>query len=694
MNPARIRNLGIAAHIDAGKTTVSERLLFVSGVEHRIGEVDDGTATMDWMPEERERGITITAAATTLRCREYSLNLIDTPGHVDFTVEVERSLRVLDGAVLVIDAVAGVQAQSEAVWRQMRRHRVPAIAFVNKCDRAGADYFAALASIEKRLGAPAAPLHFPLFDDGHFVGFVDLLTQRAFGFSGPERDHGETPPETPIPAGAADEVGVLRSELIDKLADHDDELLKAVLDGREVELAVLKRALRRATLGGHVLPVLCGAALRNIGIEALLDAVIDYLPSPCDVPPVRGVAPGDGSALTRDADPAAPVAALAFKLHAEAHGDLTFLRVYSGVIRAGDALFNPRTRKHERINRVMRMHADSRTQLEEAGPGEIVAVTGPKAVITGDTLCDHAAPIVLEALVFPEPVISMVVEPRSTNDREKLRVALKRLAREDPTFHEREDESTGQWLIAGMGELHLEVMLHRLAGEHHVDAAMGKPRVAYRETVRRGTTATSGAGRVDRIVAGKEMFGAVELELLPAISADSTAAQATIEWSEACVMPRAFRASVQQALLDSAQVGPRFGFPLVGAHLVVRGTETHPRKDAEPAFIQAAAIALREATEAAPIDLLEPVMAFEIECPSEFAGGVIADLNARHAEVTGVESRGTLRAVIGRVPLAHMFGYSTACRSLTQGRASYSLRPAGFQVVPEQVLVTRGLVWT
>jgi elongation factor G len=686
----RLRNIGIAAHIDAGKTTVSERLLFYSGVEHAIGEVDDGTATMDWMPEERERGITITAAATTLPWREHTLNLIDTPGHVDFTIEVERSLRVLDGAILVIDAVAGVQAQSEAVWRQMRRHRVPGIVFVNKCDRAGADFMAAVESVKRRLGAPAIPIQYPLHDGPALIGVCDVVARRALDFASTQREPGDPPREIPAPSTVADEIAVLRSELVDALADGEDALIEAVLEGRDVEPAAILAALRKRTLAGTLVPVLCGAALRNVGIQPLLDAVVDLLPSPRDVAAVSGVDPRTGERASRPADPEAPVAALAFKLQAEAHGDLTYLRVYSGRIAAGETLLNPRTKKHERIGRLLRMHANARTAIESAGPGEIVAVTGLKTTVTGDTLCAHAAPIVLEPVHPPAPVISMVVEPRSTLDRDKMRAALQRLAREDPTFHQREDEATGQWVIAGMGELHLEVALHRLKSEFKVDASMGPPRVAYREALRAGSGSVRGAGRVERQIAGKEVFGAVELELAPL---GDGAASIEIGWAAGCAVPEAFRAAVADSLALSAQVGPRFGFPLVGARIELTRGESRPRLDSEIAFVQASALALREATQGAAIDVLEPVMAFEVETPAEFGSGVIADLNARRAEIEAVEGHGATKVIRGKVPLSAMFGYSTAVRSLSQGRASFSMRPAGFQVVPEGDLAGRGLTW-
>jgi elongation factor G len=685
MDLSRLRNLGVVAHIDAGKTTVSERILYVSGVEHKIGQVDEGTAVMDWMPEERERGITITAAATTLPWRECVLNLIDTPGHVDFTIEVERCMRVLDGAVLVIDAVAGVQAQSESVWRAMRRHRVPAVVFVNKCDRPGADFLAAVRSVRKRLDAPAVPVQYPLYEKDELTGLVDLLERRAWRFVG--SDGPTAPVEGEIPAQLTDEIGVLRSELVDALAEGDDELLAAVLEERDPSASALRSALRRRTLANTLVPVLCGAALRSVGIQPLLDAVVDYLPSPLDVPPVAGVHPETGERIERPASDDAPLAALAFKVQAEAHGDLVYLRIYSGTLAQGSALWNPRTRRHERVGRLLRMHSDARTALEKAGAGDIVAMTGLKATSTGDTLCAPAQPLLLEPLAFPEPVISMIVEPRSTTDRDKLRAALARIAREDPSFHQSEDESTGQWLISGMGELHLEVALHRLASEHGVEANVGQPRVAYREAIRK---AGHGSGRVERALLGKEVFGAVELAVEP-LAGEAAAVEVMIE--PQCGIPSAFREAVRNALLEAAQVGPRFGFPLLRARVRVVGGESRPRLDAEPAFTQAAALALRKALEDSEVDLLEPLMSFEVQSPAEFSSGILADLNARHAEVGGVEAQGALRVLSGTVPLSQMFGYSTAVRSLSQGRAGFSMHPAGYRVVPPAELAARGLTW-
>ena len=685
MDLARMRNLGIVAHIDAGKTTVSERMLYYSGIEHRMGEVHEGTAVMDWMEEERKRGITITAAATTLPWRDHHLNLIDTPGHVDFTVEVERSMRVLDGAVLVINGVAGVQAQSETVFRQMDRHQVPYIAFVNQCDRAGADPFRAIQSLEERLGAPAIALHYPLGDEKEFRGVVDVLSGKATLFA--VEDQGREPQVGVPPDEVLDEVAVLRSELIDRLGDGDDAILECVLEEREPPPELLRAALRARVLERSLIPVLFGAALRNVGVQPLLDAIVDYLPSPLDVPPVRGLDPKTGDELSRAPAEDEPLAALAFKLHADPHEDLTFARIYSGQIRSGQKLWNPRVGRMERISRVLRMHADERQALEVAGPGEIVALTGCKQTGTGDTLCDRAGNIALERLEFPDPVITKVVEPAESADRDKLQSALDRLAFEDPTFHVREDEETGQWLIAGMGELHLEVLQHRLEREFRVQARVGEPRVAYREAL---LGAARGEGKVDRPLGGKEVYGEVGIELEPVEGGGA----ARVEWVEESGVPAEFHPVVEEALLLGAQNGPRFGFPLLGVRVRVVGGGSAPGKDAEVGFAQAAASALRSALSQASIDLLEPLMSFTIETPADFASGIIADLNGNRAEIGEVLAEGELRRVLGTVPLVRMFGYSTRLRSLSQGRAGFVMSPAGFRSVPEAELEQRGLTWS
>ena len=685
----RMRNLGIVAHIDAGKTTVSERILFYSGVENRMGEVHEGTAVMDYLEEERKRGITITAAATSIPWRGHEIHLIDTPGHVDFTVEVERCMRVLDGAVLVVNGVAGVQAQSETVWRQMTRHHVRALAFVNQLDRAGADYFRCVADLGRRLGISAIPVQFPLGTGREFRALVDLITNTALEF--PEGALGRDPRPIPIPTGFADEVAVLRAELVEALAEGDEKVLASFLAEREPDPAELRSALRARVLEGTLVPVFAGAALRNVGIQPLLDAVIDYLPSPAEVPPVHGTQAETGAQLERASDPKGPFTALAFKLVADQNEDLLFTRVYSGTVRPGQKVFNPRVRRMERIARVLRMHADQRNALSAAGPGEIVALTGCKFTVTGDTLCEHEEPILLEPPTFPEPVITRVVEPRSSSERERLKLALERLSFEDPTFHVREDEETGQWLVAGMGELHLEIKEHRLLQDFRLEVQVGQPRVAYREAV---VSPGLGEARVDRVVGGQRHFGAVALELHPPAADGGDAGQRTrVRWKDGCPVPLPFRKAVEEALKLESEVGPRFGYPLTGLEIEVTGGESRPEIDAEPGFVQAASQALRAALASAEVALLEPVMAFEIGAPSDFMSGIIGDLNAKKAEIDDLTADGDWRAVEGRVPLFHVFGYATTVRSLSQGRASFSLYPAGFARVPEADLAARGLTW-
>jgi elongation factor G len=687
MDLARLRNIGIAAHIDAGKTTVSERILFDAGVEHRFGEVDEGTTVLDWMPEERERGITITAAATRVPWRDHAINLIDTPGHVDFTIEVERSMRVLDGAILVVDAVMGVQAQSETVWRQMQRHNVPAIAFVNKLDRPGADYLQAIANIKKRLHVRAIAVQFPIFEatsagQGRtLAGIVDLLDQRLWRFEPKSKTAHVV--SSPLPENGRDDVGILRADLLEALSEEDDVVLQALLDGRDVQRDVLVAAMRRRVLARTLMPVLCGVALKNAGIQPLLDAVVDWLPSPLDSLPIAGTEPETGATVERKPSEDEPFAALAFKLQVLPHGDLTFVRIYSGHIEPGAQVWNPRSKKLERIARILRMHANHGEGLERASAGDIVAVTGLKQTATGDTLCVRDAPIVLERLEFPEPVLSLVIEAADAGDREKLVGALARLEHEDPSFQVKEDADTGQWLISGMGELHLEVIQHRLEAEFRVKPATGKPRVAYREAVVRGGI---GASRVERTTGAKEIFGAVEIE----VAADPSTEKPAVEWTAGCPVPNAFRRAVTEALLLDAHNGPRFGFPLVHARLRLTGGASEPRRDAEMGFVQAASQALRAALEPSEIALLEPWMRFEIQAPNEFASGILADLNARKAEVEDMSSEGSLRTMTGTVALSKMFGYSTAIRSLSQGRAGFSMVPSGYRRDPRAAPVLVG----
>ena len=683
MDLSLVRNFGVAAHIDAGKTTVSERMLFHSGVEHRVGAVDEGTSVLDWMTEERERGITITSAATRLPWRGHHLNLIDTPGHVDFTIEVERCMRVLDGAVLVLDAVVGVQAQSETVWRQMERHRVPAIGFVNKCDRAGADFLAAVETMAKRLGVRGIPIQFPVFRDGELFCLVDLIEPRAWTFERSEL--GRTMVEVAVPEEAKDERGVLRSDLLDALADSDEGILELVLEEREPEPERIREALRQAVLARRFVPMLCGAALRDIGVQPLLDAVIDFLPSPLETQPAVARKIKDGVPVQLPTDPDGPLCALAFKLHTGPHGDLTFARIYSGTFRAGMSVFNSRTRGRERIARVLRIHANEKQSLDEALAGDIVGFTGLKATGTGDTLCSEGMPMALESLEIPDPVIQRVIEPDSGADRDRLRAALEWLAHEDPTFRIREEEN-GQWTVGGMGELHLEVVEHRLAAEFKLDLRVGQPRVAYRESVlRRGV----GSAEVERVIGGKDAYARVRIEVLPVPGQ----VRPEVEFAEGCVTSESIRALLTESLSQEAQVGPRFGFPLTGASIRILETTTKDGRENEVAYVQAAVAALRQAMPPQGVELEEPLMEFEIQTPGEYSSGIIADLNARRAELTDVTAEGESRSIRGSVPLVAMFGYSTAVRSLSQGRASFSMTRSGSRAVPEGELEARGLVW-
>ena len=685
---AHIRNLGIVAHIDAGKTTVSERILFYSGVERRMGEVHEGSATMDWMEEERRRGITIVSAATVVPWRDHHVNLIDTPGHVDFTIEVERCMRVLDGAVLVINGVSGVQAQTETVWRQMQRHDVRAVAFVNQLDRPGADFLQCVADLRQRLGAPVAPVAYPVGEGRELRTVVDLLTREALVFD-PE-DQGREPRREVVPADVADEVEVLRSELLDVLAEEDEELLGDVLEGREPELARVRAALRARTAAGTLVPVLCGAALRNVGVQPLLDAIVDYLPAPDEVPPAAGVDPKSGEAVVCPPDPEAPVCAYAFKLQADPSEDLLFARIYSGTITPGKKLLNPRSGRMERIARVLRLHADVRQPVEAAGPGEIVALTGAKLSVTGDTLCEHERIVALERLDPPETVLTLTIEPDSTAERPKLRQALERLAFEDPSFRVREDEETGQWLVEGMGELHLEIKANRLREEFGVAVRVGQPRVAYRESPGR---VARGSATVDRTLGDKRVFGSVELEVRPVGEAADPASE-RVSWDSDCPIPAELRDALGESLALELQMGPRFGFPLVGAAVHVTGGAAPPERVGDLGYVQAASQALRNALAEADVRILEPEMAFEVSAPADFMSGILGELNARGADVADVTAEGELRSVRGTVALARMFGYASILRSLSQGRASFSLSPAGFRPVAEAELAERGLVWT
>ena len=668
-----VRNFGICAHIDAGKTTTTERILFYTGKEHAIGEVHEGAATMDYLVEEQERGITITAAATSIRWQEHDLNLIDTPGHVDFTAEVERSLRVLDGAVVVFDGVHGVEAQSETVWRQADKYDVPRICFINKMDRGGADYDASIKTIQERLGVPTVPLTVPVGAADTFRGVVDLVTMEYVTFEGSQ---GEKVVRVPVPDDLRDEMEMRRGELVEGLADHDDALAERYLEGGDIDPEVIHAAVRKAVLARELYPVLGGTALRNAGVQPLLDAIVRYLPSPNDRGSVTGHDPENPEKeITFEPRDDEPLCALAFKIISDAHGDLTFVRVYSGTIKSGKGMYNPRFGKHERAMRLLRMHANERQQLESVGAGQIVAIAGLKQTATGDTLCDKTHPVALEPIVFPEPVISMAIEPKSTADKDRLEEVLAKMAREDPTFRVSTDPETGQLLIAGMGELHLEVLKNRLLRDFRIEANVGKPRVSHRQTVRAPGKATQ---TFQRLIAGVEQTATVTLAVEPGEPGSGIRFENKAPAHE--ISP-AFAAAVEEGVRFAADGGLGIGFPVIDVKATLLGGVTHETDSTETAFQAAGGEGFGAACEAGGIVILEPVMHFEVTTPVEFVGPISSDLVRRNALIEGDELRGDLRAIRGTVALNQMFGYSTTVRSLSQGRASYSMEPAGFREV-------------
>ncbi len=677
METSSIRNVGIAAHIDAGKTTLSERILNVTGKERRVGRVDEGTAVLDWMDEERERGITISAAATMVTWKGRAIQWIDTPGHVDFTLEVERSMRVLDGAVLVVDAVEGVQAQTETVWRQMDRSRVPAVGFVNKCERSGADFLEAVESMRTRLGATVQPLQYPIYEGDRLVGVADLIGRFSYRLEagGEKRVEG-------MPDHVRDEVEVLRAELLDVLADSDVLILEAVLEGRDPEEADLRAALRAATIDRSLVPVCCGAALRGIGVELLLDAVVECLPSPLDRDPITGVDPSKPEhEILRKPGLDEPFAALVFKLHCDAHGDSTFVRVYSGSLEVGKVAWNPRVGKRERIMEIRRVHADHFESVSRADVGDILAFRGLTHARVGDTLCSDKHPIALEPMQAPEPVISRILEPQDAGEREGLRKALARLVREDGALRMREKESTGQFVVEGMGSLHLEVLVHRLQGEFGLKPRIGAPQVSYRECL---LGQGEGRAEVRREVSGQIVRGRIALAVE---GRGQGACQVEID----CPVPPDSQAELEAALAEVGSIGPNLGYRMLGAH--VRVTEADADEaDATAALIWAGQQALNQALAICPSGWLEPLMALEVDVPEEFSGGVLADLASRGAEINSVLSEQARCRILGQVPMAEVFDYSTAVRSLTQGRASFSLVPAGYGPVGSEVLAQRGLV--
>jgi elongation factor G len=666
---SKLRNIGIMAHIDAGKTTTTERILYYTGRTHKMGEVHEGAAVMDWMEQEQERGITITSAATACEWDGHRINILDTPGHVDFTVEVERSLRVLDGAIALFDSVAGVEPQSETVWRQADKYQVPRIAYINKMDRTGADFSAAIETMRNRLGAHPLPIQLPIGQEAAFTGVVDLVTNRALVWRdelGTEWEEQEIPREL---AGLAHQE---RTHLIEACADYDDELLEAYLAEEDISPERIKKALRQATLDIKVTPVLCGSSFKNKGVQPLLDAVIDYLPSPLDVPPVVGVEPtkdGEGHQAERPADDKAPFAALAFKVMADPYvGKLTYFRVYSGSLEAGAKILNVSTGRTERVGRILEMHANHREERADIQAGDIVAGVGLKQTSTGDTLCDPSAPIKLEMIEFPEPVISVSIEPKTKADQEKLGASLARLAEEDPTFQVRTDEETGETLISGMGELHLEIIVDRMLREFKVDANVGRPQVAYRETVRQPVNKIE--GRFVRQTGGRGQYGHAVINLEPAPGEGFD----FVNKIKGGSIPSEFIPAVEQGIEEALETGVKAGYPMVDVRVTLTDGSYHDVDSSEMAFKVAGSMAFREAARRAKPVLLEPVMSVEVVTPEEFMGDVIGDLNRRRGRIEGMEPRGNTQVIRAFVPLAQMFGYATDLRSQTQGRATYTMQ--------------------
>jgi elongation factor G len=675
----RVRNIGIMAHIDAGKTTTTERILYYTGRTYKVGEVHEGTAVMDWMPQEQERGITITSAATTAFWRDHRINIIDTPGHVDFTVEVERSLRVLDGAIAVFDSVAGVEPQSETVWRQADRYRVPRIALMNKMDRVGADFFGSVQSMVDRLGAHPVPIQLPIGQEEHFRGVVDLVEMRGIVW---KDDLGTQMEMVEIPEELREQAEEYHHQLIDAVAEHDEELLETyLLDESAVTPEMIRRAVRKATLAIAVTPVLGGSAFKNKGVQPLLDAVVEYLPSPLDVPPVHGLDPRTHKELSRRPAADEPFSALAFKVMSDPYvGRLTYFRVYSGKVAAGDRVLNVTNGKTERIGRLLQMHANHREERDEIAAGEIVAAVGLKRTTTGDTLAIESAPILLESMQFPEPVISVAIEPKTRADHDKLGQALSRLADEDPTFRVRTDEETAQTLIEGMGELHLEVIVDRLVREFSVDANVGRPQVAYRETIGRKVERVQ--GRFVRQTGGRGQYGHAVVNVEPA---DPGEGYEFIDRIVGGAIPREFIPAVDLGIQEAMESGIIAGFPVVDVRVELVDGSYHDVDSSEMAFKVAGSMAFKAAMERAKPKLLEPVMAVEVVTPEEYLGDVMGDLNSRRGRIEHLEPRGNAQAVRARVPLAEMFGYATSLRSMTQGRATFTMQFDRYEEVPQAI---------
>lgn len=673
------RNFGIIAHIDAGKTTVTERVLFYTGKKHKIGEVHDGQATMDWMEQEQERGITITAAATTCFWKGKRFNIIDTPGHIDFTVEVQRSLRVLDGGVVVFDGVAGVEPQSETVWHQADKYNVPRICFINKLDRTGADFYADIASIHERLSKRAHPIQLPIGAEESFKGVIDLLTQKAYMFTD---DLGMKIEEQDIPEDMKEKAGMYRHELIEAIIENDEELMNKYLAGETIELDALKRVLRKACIAQTVIPILCGSALKNKGVQMLLDAVCDYLPTPLDIPPVKGFHPNDPDIIIeRSADDKEPFAALAFKIAADPFiGKLCFFRTYSGSLKAGSYVYNTTSGERERVGRIVRLHANDREDVDEIFAGEIGAAVGLKNTFTGDTLCDPDHKIVLESITFPDPVISVAIEPKTKGDQERMGTALSKLSEEDPTFRVRTDEETLQTIISGMGELHLEIIVDRMKREFKVEANVGKPQVAYKETI---TKEAKGEGKYIRQSGGRGQYGHCWLRIEPA---EKEKAFEFVDEIKGGAIPREFIPAIQKGVKETLTKGVLAGYPMVDIKVTVYDGSFHDVDSSEAAFKLAGSFAFQEACKEAGLVLLEPVMKVEVVTPEQFMGDVIGDINSKRGQIKEMSERGGVKIIESTVPLGEMFGYATELRSMTQGRASYSMEFSHYDHVPRMIL--------
>jgi elongation factor G len=675
----KTRNIGIMAHIDAGKTTTTERVLYYTGRSYKIGEVHEGTATMDWMVQEQERGITITAAATTSFWQDCRINIIDTPGHVDFTMEVERSLRVLDGAIAILDAVSGVEPQTETVWRQADKYRVPRIVYVNKMDRVGADFYRCLTMLKERLGAHPVPIQIPLGREDQVTGVINLIEQVAYTW--PDADSlGQNYTTQEIPADMQDQVKEHREKMVEGLAEVDDRLMEKYLSGEKISPAEIKAAVRAGTIAMKVFPVICGASFKNKGVQPMLDCVVDYLPSPLDIPPVNGTNPDTQQPDTREADPKAPFSALAFKIMNDPFiGQLVFVRVYSGTLASGSGVYNSTREKKERVGRLVRMHANKREEIESVSAGDIAAVVGLKDTRTGDTLCDPAKPIVLESMDFPTPVIAVAIEPKTKADEEKLGLSLARLALEDPTFKVNVDPETNQTLIHGMGELHLEIIVDRLLREFKVEANVGKPQVAYRETVRQKAEAQ---GRFVRQTGGRGQYGDVWLEVEPTEPGLGVVFENKLKGP---AIPREYVPAVEKGVKEAAETGILAGYPVVDIKISLTDGSYHEVDSSEMAFKIAGSMGFKGAVRKARPVLLEPVMDVEVVVPEEYMGAVVGDLNSRRGRIVSMEARAGAQVIRANVPLGQMFGYATDVRSMTQGRATYTMQFARYEEVPRAI---------